>query len=123
MNRVSLMGRLTKDPDIYVSKGDNPITVAKYSLAVAKAHKKDEADFIQVVSFEKRAEFCEKYLKKGMMMGVSGHIQTGSYVDKEGNKRYTVDIIAEDHYFCASKKKENQEEALEAEEILEPAIF
>lgn len=113
MNRVILMGRITKDVD---ARGDGNNMVARYSLAVDRRFKnKDgeyETDFINVVAFGKSAEFAEKYFKKGMKVLVTGRIQTGSYTNKDGQKVYTTDIVAEDQEFCESKSSsESVEEA------------
>lgn len=105
MNKVILMGRLTKDPDVRVSQ-DGQTTIARYTLAVDRRMKKDEADFISVVAFGKSAEFAEKYLHKGTKIVLSGHIQTGSFTNKEGQKVYTTDVVAEDQEFAESKKTE-----------------
>ena len=105
MNKVILMGRLTKDPDVRVSQ-DGSTTIARYTLAVDRRMKKDEADFISVVAFGKSAEFAEKYLHKGTKIALSGHIQTGSFTNKEGQKVYTTDVVAEDQEFAESKKTE-----------------
>ena len=106
MNVVVLMGRLTKEPDI---RGDKNNKVAKFTLAVDRRFKKDgqpETDFISCAAFGKLAEFSEKYLKKGTKIVLSGRIQTGSYNDKNGNKVYTTDVIAETVDFAESKKAE-----------------
>ena len=105
MNKVILMGRLTKDPDVRVSQ-DGGTTIARYTLAVDRRMKRDEADFISVVAFGKSAEFAEKYLHKGTKIVLSGHIQTGSFTSKEGQKVYTTDVVAEDQEFAESKKTE-----------------
>lgn len=106
MNKVILMGRLTKDPDVKVSQ-DGGMTLARYTLAVDRRMKRDEADFISVVAFGKSAEFADKYLHKGTKIVLSGHIQTGSFTNKEGNKVYTTDVVAEDQEFAESKKTES----------------
>ena len=110
MNKVILMGRLCKDPEI---KGEGQSKVAKYSLAVDRRFSKsddDKTDFINIVVFGKGAEFSEKYLKKGMKVLVTGRIQTGSYVNKDGVKIYTTDIVVEDQEFCESKGNSTQSE-------------
>lgn len=99
MNQVTLIGRLTKDPDI---RQANDTTVARYTLAVDR--KKDEADFISCVAFGKSAEFAEHYLRKGTKIAIEGRIQTGSYTNKDGNKVYTTDVIVRNHEFVESKK-------------------
>lgn len=106
MNKVVLMGRLTKDPDVRYSQGENTTAVARYTLAVNRRYKKSgeaEADFINCVAFGKNGEFAEKYLHKGMKIAVSGRIQTGSYTNKDNQKVYTTDIVVEEHDFCESK--------------------
>ena len=105
MNKVILCGRLTKDPDVRYSQGENAMCIARYNLAVDRRGKDKEADFISCVAFGKTGEFAEKYLKKGMKIIVSGRIQTGNYTDKEsGKKVYTTDVVVEEHEFCESKK-------------------
>lgn len=101
------MGRLTADPDVRYTNGNN--AVARYTLAVDRKFKKDgeqSADFISCITFNKAAEFVEKYLHKGDKIVVSGRIQTGSYTNKDGRKVYTTDIIVEDHEFAESKKSD-----------------
>ncbi len=108
MNKVMLMGRLTRDPDVRVSNtADRQITVARYTLAVDRRVNRDEndqtADFISCVAFDRAAEFAEKYLHQGTKVLVTGRIQTGSYTNKEGHKVYTTDVVVEDQEFCESK--------------------
>lgn len=106
MNKVALMGRLTRDPDIRRTQGENSMTVARYTLAVDRRYKKEggqQADFISCVTFGKNAEFAAKYLKKGMKIAVTGRIQTGSYTNREGQKVYTTDVVVEEHDFCEGK--------------------
>ena len=116
MNKVALIGRITKDPEIRQTTGAEPIKVARYSLAVDR--KKDEADFIPCVAFRKSAEFAEKYLHKGMKIAVTGRIQKGSYTEKDGNKRYTTDVIVEDQEFCEKKADEGWANIPESDEGL-----
>ena len=101
MNKVILMGRLTKDPEIRTGNTQ----VARYTLAVDRrfSNSEEKTDFINIVAFGKSAEFAEKYLKKGMKVLVTGRIQTGSYTDKDNKKVYTTDIVVEDQEFCESK--------------------
>ena len=104
MNKVILMGRLTKDAEVRYS---GETAVARYTLAVDRRFKREgepETDFINCVAFGKQGEFAEKYLKKGMKIAVTGRIQTGSYTNKDGVKVYTTDIIVEEHEFCESKQ-------------------
>lgn len=103
MNKAILIGRLTRDPDVRKS---SETMVARYTLAVDRF--KDGADFISCVAFGKSAEFADKYLKKGTKIAVTGHIQTGSYENREGQKVYTTDVIVETHEFVEPKNKEPQ---------------
>ena len=107
MNKVILMGRLTRDPEIRYSQGENAMAIGRYTLAVDRRIKKDteeqSADFISCVTFGKNAEFVEKYLKKGVKIAVTGRIQTGSYTNKDGVKVYTTDVVVEEHEFAESK--------------------
>ena len=109
MNKVILIGRLTRDPEVRYSQsnsGDGQMAIARYTLAVNRRFKRDgdqEADFISCVAFGKSAEFAEKYLKQGTKMAVSGRIQTGSYTNKDGNKVYTTDVVIEEQEFAESK--------------------
>lgn len=107
MNKVFLLGRLTRDPDIRYSQSlEGGTTVARYSLAVDRIHKSDDsdsADFINCVCFGKSAEFVEKYLHKGDKIAVVGRIQTGNYTNKDGQKIYTTDVVVESHEFAQTK--------------------
>lgn len=106
MNKVILMGRLTRDPEVRYSGGDNATAVAKYSLAVDRRFKRDNepsADFINCVGFGKTAEFAEKYFRKGMRICVVGRIQTGSYTNRDGQKVYTTYVVVEEQEFAESK--------------------
>ena len=108
MNKVILMGRLTRDPEVRYSQGERAMAIARYTLAVDRRYRKAgkaETDFISCVSFGKNAEFAEKYLKKGLKILVSGRIQTGSYVNKDGQKVYTTDVVVEDQEFADSKNQ------------------
>lgn len=116
MNKTVLMGRLTADPQVRYSQGDNATAVARYTLAVNRKFKKDgepTADFIPCVVFGRLAEFTEKYFRKGMQVAVSGRIQTGSYTNKDGNKVYTTDVVVEEQEFAESKaaNQQNQQSA------------
>ena len=116
MNKTVLMGRLTADPQVRYSQGDNATAVARYTLAVNRKFKKDgepTADFIPCVVFGRSAEFTEKYFRKVMQVAVSGRIQTGSYTNKDGNKVYTTDIVVEEQEFAESKaaNQQNQQSA------------
>ena len=106
MNKVILLGRLTKDPEVRYSTGSEPIAVARYALAVNRRFKRPneaDADFINCVAFGKQGEFAEKFLKKGQMISVVGRIQNRSWDDAEGKKRYATDIVVEEHFFAESK--------------------
>lgn len=106
MNKVVLMGRLTRNPEVRYSQGERPMAVARYTLAVNRRFKRDgeqDADFINCVAFGRQGEFAEKYLKQGTKIVVSGRIQTGSYVNRDGNKVYTTDVVVEEQDFCESK--------------------
>ena len=106
MNKVILLGRLTKDPEVRYSQSENPRAIARYTLAVDRRFKKDgeqSADFISCVSFGKSAEFAERYLKQGTKICVTGRIQTGSYTNKDGGKVYTTEVVVEETEFAESK--------------------
>lgn len=108
MNKVELLGRLTRDLDIRYSNSEESIAVARFNLAVERRHRKDgqtEADFISCVAFGKSAEFAEKYLHKGTKIVLVGRIQTGNYTNQDGQKIYTTDVVAEEMYFAESKKE------------------
>lgn len=105
MNQVCLVGRLAADPEIRYTQGENPMAVARYTLAIDRKYKKDgeqTADFIRCVAFGKNAEFAEKYMTKGRRFGVTGSIQTGSYQNKDGQTVYTTDVIVNSQDFCDS---------------------
>ena len=108
MNKVILMGRLTRDPEVRYSAGDNSTAVARYTLAVDRRFRRDgndgqSADFIGCVAFGRSAEFAEKYLRQGTKVVVTGRIQTGSYTNRDGQKVYTTDVVVEDQEFAESK--------------------
>ena len=109
MNKVILMGRLTRDPEVRYSQGENAMAVARYTLAVDRRQSRNNqngeqtADFIQCVAFGRSGEFAEKYFRKGMKVLVTGRIQTGSYTNKDGQRVYTTDVVVEDQEFAESK--------------------
>ena len=107
MNKVILMGRLTRDPDVRYSTGERQMTIARYTLAVDRRRRANDgeqtADFISCVAFDKNAEFAEKYLKQGTKIAVTGRIQTGSYTNKDGQRVYTTDVVVEECEFAESK--------------------
>ena len=107
MNKVILMGRLTKNPEIKYAGKDNDMAVARYKLAVNRRYKREgeqESDFISCVTFGKSAEFAQKYLRKGIRIVVSGRISTGNYKDKDGKTIYTTDVLVEEHEFAQNKE-------------------
>jgi single-strand DNA-binding protein len=107
MNKAMLIGRLTRDPEVRYSQGENSTAVARFTLAVDRRFKRagetSDADFIGCVAFGKQAEFVEKYFKQGMKMVAVGRIQTGSYTNKDGQKVYTTDVVVEEVEFAESK--------------------
>lgn len=108
MNKVQLIGRLTKDVEVRYSQGDTQMAIARFTVAVDRKGKNNEADFISCVAFGKTAEFIEKYFSKGNRIGICGHIQTGSYTDKDGKKVYTTDVVADEAEFVESKSSAEQ---------------
>ena len=107
MNKVILMGRLTKAPEIKYLQDDNKTAMARYTLAFDRRYGKDrerKADFISCVTFGKNAEKTKNKQKKGTMIAISGNIRTGSYMDSEGVKRYSSNVVVEEHFFAESKK-------------------
>lgn len=111
MNKVILMGRLTRDPEVRYTQGENPMAIARYTLAVDRRFKRDgdeqTADFISCIAFGKAAEFAEKYYHQGIKIVVTGRIQTGSYTNKDGVKVYTTDVVVEEQEFAESKNSNN----------------
>ena len=106
MNKVILMGRLTRDPEVRYGAGENSTAVARYTIAVDRRFKRDgeqSADFISCVTFGRNAEFAEKYLRQGTKIVLTGRIQTGSYTNRDGQKVYTTDIVVEEQEFAESK--------------------
>ena len=111
MNKVILIGRLTRDPEIRYTQGENSMAVARFTLAVDRRFKRDNqptADFISCICFRKTAEFVEKYCKKGTRLAVDGSWQTGSYTNKDGNKVYTNDCLVDNCEFAESKATAEQ---------------
>ena len=113
MNKVILLGRLTKDPEVRYTQTNN-IIVASFSLAVNRRFVKEgeerQADFINIVAWDKTAEFCSKYFKKGQQVAVVGRIQTRNYDDNKGQKHYVTEVVAEEVYFGDSKKEGKEED-------------
>lgn len=105
MNKVILVGRLTRDPEVRYSQGENTMAIARYTIAVNRRFKREgdpEADFIRCVVFGRAAEFAEKYFRQGLRIAISGRIQTGSYTNKEGGKVYTTEVVVEEQEFAES---------------------
>lgn len=108
MNKVILVGRLTRNPEVRYSQGEKPTAVARYTLAVDRRFKRDGSpttDFIPCVVIGKSAEFAEKYFRQGMRVAISGNIQTGSYTNKEGVKVYTTEVYVEEQEFAESRSE------------------
>ncbi|MCU6761766.1 Helix-destabilizing protein [uncultured Roseburia sp.] len=118
MNKVILMGRLTRDPEVRYSQGEQSTAVARYTIAVDRRFKRDSdtqtADFIGCVAFGRQGEFAEKYFRKGTKIAITGRIQTGSYTNKDGQRVYTTDVVVEEQEFAESK-------AASAENSFQPA--
>lgn len=105
MNRLEIIGRLTRDPEVRVTQ-DGQTTIARFGIAVDRRGRDQKADFFNVTAFNKTAQFAEKYLKKGTKIAIGGHLQMDEYTNKDGQKVTTVIIIADDVEFCESKKQE-----------------
>ena len=108
MNKVILMGRLTKDPEIRYTGTGEPIAIARYTIAVNRPYKKDgqaQADFINVVSYRKAAEFIEKYFKKGQMIAIVGRLQVRSWADSEGKRHWSTEVITDEIHFAGGKNE------------------
>ena len=108
MNKVILMGRLTRDPEVRYSQGERSMAIAKYTLAIDRRKTQQNsdpgADFINCVAFDRAGEFAEKYFRQGLRVLISGHLQTGSYTNKDGHKVYTTDVIVESQEFADSRR-------------------
>ena len=126
MNKVILMGRLTRDPDVRYSAGESGTSVARYTLAVDRRFNRRDgeatADFISCVAFGRSAEFAEKYFHQGLKVVVTGRIQTGSYTNRDGNKVYTTDVAVEKQEFAESKAAAGQGENSRSEQKPEPQV-
>lgn len=123
MNKVILMGRLTGDPEVRYSAGENALAIARYTLAVDRRFRREEAtaDFINCVSFGKTAEFAERYFHKGIRITVCGRIQTGSYTNREGQKVYTTEVVVEEQEFAESRAANQQYMAENVPQMQQPA--
>ena len=109
MNKVVLVGRLTKDPEVRYAQNDNSTAIARFTVACDRKIKDSGADFISCVAFGKTAEFLEKYFFKGSKIGLTGHIQTGNFTNKDGQKVYTTDVIVDEVEFVESKSATSNE--------------
>lgn len=119
MNKVILMGRLTRDPEVRYSQSAEPIAIARYTLAVDRRGRRDNgeqtADFISCIAFRQKAEFAERYLQKGIKIAVVGHILTGSYTNRDGQKVYTTDVVIDEQEFAESKAHSQQNNGYQQE--------
>ena len=125
MNKVILMGRLTRDPDVRYSQGDSPMAIARYTLAVDRRFRRDNdqqtADFISCVAFGRNGEFAEKYLHQGTKIVAEGRIQTGSYTNKDGMKVYTTEVIVEEQEFAESRAESEANRGMYQQSAPSPA--
>lgn len=111
LNKVILMGRLTRDPEVRYTQSTEPMAIARYSLAVERRFKREgeqKADFIPCVAFGKQGEFAERYFRKGQLVSVAGRLQVRNWDDNEGKKRVTTEVVVEEQYFAESKKDEEK---------------
>ena len=127
MNKVILMGRLTRDPDVRYSQNDTSMAIARSTLAVDRRGRKQDgdgqtADFIGCIAFGKAAEFAEKYLRQGIKIVISGRIQTGSYTNREGQRVYTTDVVIEEQEFAESKAASDQHSGQASYQAQEPQV-
>ena len=123
MNKVILMGRLTRDPEVRYTQGEEPMAIARFTLAVDRRGKRDEeasADFPSCVCFRRTAEFIEKYAHQGTKLVVVGRIQTGSYTNRDGQKVYTTDVVVEEAEFAESKAAAQRNREGSSQERPEP---
>lgn len=126
MNSATIIGRLTKEPDIRYTSGENSMCIARYILAVERRYKKEgqpTADFIPCTALGRNGEFAEKYFHKGTKIAVTGHIQTGNYTNKEGQRVYTTDIIVESQEFCESKSSSQQQKTAPEDNVARDDAF
>ena len=125
MNKVILMGRLTRDPEVRYTQGEEPMAITRFTLAVDRRGKRDgeaSADFHSCVCFRRTAEFIEKYAHQGTKLVVVGRIQTGSYTNRDGQKVYTTDVVVEEAEFAESKAAAGQRENSRSEQKPEPQV-
>ena len=119
MNKVMLMGRLVREPEVRYSQSADPVAVVRYTLAVEKRFKRQgesDADYISCVTFGKSAQFIEKHVKKGQRIVVCGRLQTRSWEDKDNNKHYVTEVVTEEHYFADSLKNKEAAQKAQADE-------
>ena len=126
MNKVILMGRLTRDPEVRYSQGENSTAIARYTLAVDRRFRRNNdgeqtADFIGCVAFGRSAEFAEKYFRQGLKIAVTGRIQTGSYTNRDGQKVYTTEVVVEEQEFAESKASSDSYAASHPQQNAAPA--
>ena len=124
MNKVILMGRLTRNPDVRYSQGEKATCVARYTLAVNRRFRRDgeqDADFINCVAFGRQGEFAEKYFRKGIKIAITGRIQTGSYTNRDGQKVYTTEVVVEEQEFAESKASSDSYAASHPQQNAAPA--
>ena len=123
MNKVILMGRLTRDPEVRYSQSAEPLAIARYTLAINRRFKRQgesEADFIPCVAFGKQGEFAERYFRKGQMVSVVGRLQVRNWEDSEGKKRTTTEVVVEEQYFAESKAAAQRNREESSQERMEP---
>lgn len=123
MNKIILMGRLVRDPEIRYSRGEKPVAIARYSLAVDRKYKHEDGitvDFFQVVAFGYQADFAAKYLRKGMKLLISGHAQTGTYQNKDQVKMSFFEIVVEEQEFAESKNSNPSNKTTESDKANVP---
>lgn len=116
MNKVILMGRLVRDPEVRYTQSNQPMAIARFTLAVNRRFKRQgeqDADYIPCVAFGKQGEFAEKYFRKGQMVSVVGRLQVRNWDDNNGNKRITTEVVVEEQYFA--EKKSNAENSRKRE--------
>ena len=123
MNKVILLGRLTREVEVWHGQGNAPLTIGRYTLAVPRKYKQQEqpeADFINCVSFGKSAEFAQKYFQKGQQIAVVGRLHISSYQGQDGIKRQNTEVVIEEQYFAESKKNTSQKEIVTYEQDFYP---
>lgn len=110
MNKVILLGRLTKDPEVRYSQSANPIAIARYTLAVNRSHKREgqpDADFINIVAFAKKAEFAQKHFRKGQQVAIVGQVRSRTWDDDQGQRHWVIEVVVSEQHFAGDKKGES----------------